>query len=211
MGDVETAEPVILVCGADGPAGPSAITALLGVGARVLAGGSDHGVLAALARDGVLPLTLRSADPKTVGIALAIAEDRFGRLDEVLVLDGLGTETEGPAGVAARLDALVGWTAGLTVDPLDPPVLLRVAVAPAGAGGDASRPWGDVADAAVCAWVASQQDPLAELGLSAQILRVRASASARDWARRLAEGEVEGRLRGLARRLRGVGRGRRAP
>jgi hypothetical protein len=148
-------------------------------------------------------------------IALAIAMDRFGRLDEVLVLDGLGTEPDGPAGVAARLDALVGWTGGLTKTKLKPPVVLRVALASEVPHGDLARAWGVVADAAVSTWVAGQIGALAERGLLAHVLRVPANASAVDWASSLLEGQpqgpLQGRLRGLARRLREGRRGRRSP
>ena len=210
MGGAEVSERVTLVSAADGPFGPPVIRALLGAGRFVLAGGSSHAALAEIGREGVVPLTLRSTDPGTLRVALAVAMDRFGGLDDVLLLDGLGEEPGGPGGVSARLAALVAWVEGLTAAALVAPVRVRVVVAPLRSRGDAGRPWGATADAAVATWIAAQRASLSARGLRLSLLEVSSEASEREWGRRLDQGDVEGRVRGLARRLRGVSRARTA-
>jgi NAD(P)-dependent dehydrogenase (short-subunit alcohol dehydrogenase family) len=98
---------VTLVTGATGPVGRSVATLFSGAGARLVLAGTDLGRLEAmgaklaLPADGWAPAAGDLRDPAAAAAAVALAVDRFGRLDVVLHLVG-------------------GWVGGTSVVDLDP-------------------------------------------------------------------------------------------
>ena len=78
-------EPVVLICGATGLWGRALGVSLQAAGAHVVGGGVDQVALMGLPVE--LPLTLDPADPVQVSTAIAVLEDRFGRLDLLLLAD----------------------------------------------------------------------------------------------------------------------------
>ena len=99
-------EPVVLICGATGEWGRALGRALQAAGAHVVGGGVDQVALMGLPVE--LPLSLDPADPAQVSTAIAVLEDRYGRLDLLLLADRPPAPllADLAAAVAARLGPL---------------------------------------------------------------------------------------------------------